>query len=89
MAKDVCLVESIAGVGGVENICEMSPTFIMHGNISNVQNMYLQVVATHFFATKTQHKFKRNLLGFFCYQLQLTYGYRKLIDGWKNGKVHN
>jgi hypothetical protein len=75
MAKDVCLVESISTIGGVEKICEIPPTFIMHGNISNVESMHLQVVATHFFATKTQHKFKLNLLGFFCYQLQLTYGY--------------
>jgi hypothetical protein len=75
MAKDVCLVESISNVGGVEHICEMPPTFIVHGNISNIENMHLQVVATHFFATKIQHKLKLNLLGFFCYQLQLTYGY--------------
>jgi hypothetical protein len=53
----------------------MPPTFIVHGNISNLENMHLQVVATHFFATKTQHKLELNLLGFFCYQLQFTYGY--------------
>jgi hypothetical protein len=29
------------------------------------------------------------LLGFFCYQLQLTYGYWKLINGWKHDKVYN
>jgi hypothetical protein len=53
MAKDVCLVESIGSVGGVEKICEMPPTFIVHGNISNVESMHMQVVATHFFGTKT------------------------------------
>jgi len=89
MAKDVCLVESINTVGGVGKICEMPPTFIMHGKISNVESMHLQVVTTHFFATKTQRKFKLNLLGFFCYQLQLTYGYWKLVNGWKHGKVYN
>jgi hypothetical protein len=65
MAKDVCLVESIGSVGRVEKICEMPPTFIVHGNISNVESMHLQVVATHFVGTKTQHKFKLNFLGFF------------------------
>jgi len=65
MAKDVCVVESIGNVGGVEKICEMPPTFIVHGNISNVESMHLQVVATHFFGTKTQRKFKLNLLGSF------------------------
>jgi hypothetical protein len=65
MAKDVCLVESIGSVGGVEKFCEMPPTFIVHGNISNVESMHLQVVATHFFGTKTQRKFKLNLLGSF------------------------
>jgi hypothetical protein len=69
MAKNVCLVESIDSFGGVEQICEMPPTSIVHGNISNVESMHLQVVAIHFFTTKTQHKFKLNLLGFFYYQL--------------------
>jgi hypothetical protein len=65
MAKDVCLVESIGSVGGVEKFCEMPPTFIVHDNISNVESMHMQVAATHFFGTKTQHKFKLNFLGFF------------------------
>jgi hypothetical protein len=37
--EDVCLVEFVVDIGGVEN-SETPPTFIMHGNISNVESVH-------------------------------------------------
>jgi hypothetical protein len=36
--EDVCLVEFVVDIDGVEN-SETPPTFIMHGNISNVESV--------------------------------------------------
>jgi hypothetical protein len=41
----VCLVESI---GGVEKNCETSSTFVMHGNMWNVESTHMQIFATKF-----------------------------------------
>jgi hypothetical protein len=37
--EDVCLVQFVVDIGGVEN-SETPPTFIMHGNISNVESVH-------------------------------------------------
>jgi hypothetical protein len=46
--EDVCLVEFVGRVGEVEENCGMTPTFIMHNIISNVETMHMQATATHF-----------------------------------------
>jgi hypothetical protein len=37
--EDVCLVQFVVDIGGVEN-SETPLTFIMHGNISNVESVH-------------------------------------------------
>jgi len=46
--EDVCLVEFVDRVGEVEENFGMTPTFIMHNNISNVETMHMQAITTHF-----------------------------------------
>jgi hypothetical protein len=46
--EDECLVEFIDNVGGVEENCETSSTSIVHGNISNVENMHMQATTTNY-----------------------------------------
>jgi hypothetical protein len=46
--KDVCLVEYVGIIGGVEDNYGKPPNSIVHGNISNVENVHMQVVTTHF-----------------------------------------
>lgn len=50
MSKEeyVCLVEFFGRIGEVEENCGMTPTFIMHNNISNVETMHMQASITHF-----------------------------------------
>jgi hypothetical protein len=45
---DECLVEFIGNVGEVEKSCGMSSTSIVHGNISNVKSMHMQVATTDY-----------------------------------------
>lgn len=45
---DEFLVEFIGNVGGVEKNCGMSSTSIVHGNISNVENMHMQAATTNY-----------------------------------------
>ncbi len=51
--KDVCLVEYVGIIGGVEDNYGKPPNSIVHGNISNVENVHMQVVTTHFWTTRT------------------------------------
>ncbi len=51
--KDVCLVEYVGTIGGVEDNYGKPPNFVVHGNISNVENVHMQVVTTHFWTTRT------------------------------------
>jgi hypothetical protein len=46
------LVESIGSVNKVDKSCETPPTFILHGKILDVENMHMQVIATHFSITR-------------------------------------
>jgi hypothetical protein len=46
--KDVCLVEYVGTIGGVEDNYGKPPNYVVHGNISNVENVHMQVVTTHF-----------------------------------------
>jgi hypothetical protein len=45
---DECLVEFIINVGGVEENCGTLSTSIVHGNISNVERMHMQVATTNY-----------------------------------------
>lgn len=45
--KDVCLVEYVGIIGGVEDNYGKQPNFVVHGNISNVENVHMQVVTTN------------------------------------------
>lgn len=51
--KDVCLVEYVGTIGGVEDNYGKAPNFVVHGNISNVENVHMQVVTTHFWTART------------------------------------
>jgi DNA-binding ferritin-like protein len=44
----VRLVEFVGRIGEVKENCGMTPTFIMHNNISNVETMHMQATTTHF-----------------------------------------
>jgi hypothetical protein len=46
--KDVSLVEYVGTIGGVEDNYGKPSNFVVHGNISNVENVHMQVVTTHF-----------------------------------------
>ncbi len=39
--KDVCLVEYVGTIGGVEDNYGKPPNFVVHGNISNVENVHM------------------------------------------------
>jgi DNA-binding ferritin-like protein len=53
------LVEFVGRIGEVEENCGMTPIFIMHNNVSNVETIHMQTTTTHFcvvgthFATTT------------------------------------
>ncbi len=51
--KNVCLVEYVGTIGGVEDNYGKPPNFVVHGNISNVENVHMQVVTTHFWTART------------------------------------
>jgi len=51
--KDVSLVEYVGTIGGVEDNYGKPSNFVVHGNISNVENVHMQVVTTHFWTART------------------------------------
>ncbi len=52
--KKRCMLSWICGtIGGVEDNYGKPPNSIVHGNISNVENVHMQVVTTHFWTTRT------------------------------------
>jgi hypothetical protein len=47
------LVEFIGGVNKVGKSYGTPPTFILHGNILNVENMHMQIITSYSSITKT------------------------------------